>query len=127
MLTPFRADLDKIGITYNFSIDHYDTYYDLFKAYSGPLPYGKFPSAVRFNSRIIGRGIVSTSDGISKLTDALQFVVEDTVYGAAWTFVCQVSPFESYLFLFSTGSNPRPPPPPPPPRYPHLAVPRLYN
>ncbi|KAI3334730.1 hypothetical protein F4824DRAFT_501713 [Ustulina deusta] len=89
MLTPFRAGLDKIGTTYNFSTDHCDTHYDFFKAYNGPLPYGKFPLIVRFNSRIIGRDIVSTSDGISKLTDALQFVVEDTAYGAAWNFVCQ--------------------------------------
>ncbi|KAI1408029.1 putative FAD-dependent isoamyl alcohol oxidase [Hypoxylon sp. FL1857] len=88
MLAPFRSDLDKIGIAYDFATEHYDTYIDSWVAFGGPLPYGLVPSTFMFNSRMIGRDIISTSQGITKVVEAMNSIVNDTQYGD-WSLGCQ--------------------------------------
>ncbi|OTA54801.1 FAD-binding domain-containing protein [Hypoxylon sp. EC38] len=65
ILAPFRSDLDKIGIAYDFA------------------------TVGGIHRRMVGRDIISTSKGITNVVDAMNSIVNDTSYGAAWSFGCE--------------------------------------
>ncbi|KAH8194283.1 hypothetical protein TruAng_011556 [Truncatella angustata] len=88
ILTPFIQSLANLGINYTVTYSEFDTYYDHYDQYFGPLPQGNIPIGQGlFGARLIPRDVVSN------ITSAWQEVIE---LGALWIGVgTDVSPYGS--------------------------------
>ncbi|GAB1197827.1 hypothetical protein APSETT444_007130 [Aspergillus pseudonomiae] len=62
ILAPFTTALTDLGITYKVSYTEYDTYYDHYNKYMGPLPYGNLAVATyQYGGRLIPRDVLENN------------------------------------------------------------------
>ncbi|KNG88209.1 FAD binding domain protein [Aspergillus nomiae NRRL 13137] len=62
ILAPFTTALADLGITYKVSYTEYDTYYDHYNKYMGPLPYGNLAVATyQYGGRLIPRDVLENN------------------------------------------------------------------
>lgn len=88
ILAPFVQTLTSLGINYTVTYSEFDTYYDHFNEYFGPLPQGNIPVGQGlYGARLIPRDVVSN------ITSAWQEIIE---LGALWVGVgTDVGPYGS--------------------------------
>jgi hypothetical protein len=61
ILAPFAARLDKLGIKYTATYSEFNTYYEHFDKYFGPLPLGNIQIGIaQYGTRLIPRSVVKT-------------------------------------------------------------------
>ncbi|OJJ51527.1 hypothetical protein ASPZODRAFT_12348 [Penicilliopsis zonata CBS 506.65] len=71
ILAPFLAELTSLGITYEVGYTQYDSYYDHYENYMGPLPYGNLDvSTYQYGGRLIPRQTLESD--AANLTAALR-------------------------------------------------------
>ncbi|KAH7134114.1 isoamyl alcohol oxidase [Dactylonectria macrodidyma] len=76
ILAPFVAKLDARGVVYNVAYSEYDTYYEHYDQYFGPLPLGNIQVGIaQYGARLIPRDVVAN------ISDTWQTIVEA---GVTW-------------------------------------------
>ena len=67
ILAPFLSALEILNITYQVGYTQYDSYYDHYEKYMGPLPYGNLAvSTYQYGGRLIPRSTLQdNSDGLA--------------------------------------------------------------
>lgn len=76
ILAPFAARLDKMGIKYTATYSEFNTYYEHFDKYFGPLPLGNIQVGIaQYGTRLIPRSVVKT------IPDTWRAIVEK---GVTW-------------------------------------------
>lgn len=76
MLAPFVARLDSKGVNYTVEYSEFDTYYEHYDKYFGPLPLGNIQVGIaQYGTRLIPRSVVSN------ITETWKAVVEK---GVTW-------------------------------------------
>jgi hypothetical protein len=90
IMAPFVAALDSIGIVYTVAYTEFDSYYDHYNQYFGPLPLGNIQVGIaQYGARLIPRDVVAN------ISDTMQSIVEQ---GVTWIGVgTNVGPFGSTL------------------------------
>ncbi|KAH6629017.1 hypothetical protein C7974DRAFT_358570 [Boeremia exigua] len=88
ILTPFLARIDSNKVNYTVTYSEFDTYYEHYDKYFGPLPLGNIQVGIaQYGSRLIPRSVVGN------ITDTWRAVVEK---GVTWIGVgTDVQPFGS--------------------------------
>ncbi|KAE8381725.1 hypothetical protein BDV26DRAFT_254962 [Aspergillus bertholletiae] len=62
ILAPFTTALTDLGITYKVAFTEYDSYYDHYNKYMGPLPYGNLAVATyQYGGRLIPRDVLENN------------------------------------------------------------------
>ena len=76
MLSPFVARLDSMGINYTVAYSEFDTYYEHYDKYFGPLPLGNIQVGIaQYGTRLIPRSVVGN------ITETWKAIVEK---GVTW-------------------------------------------
>ncbi|KAH8652522.1 hypothetical protein BX600DRAFT_418016 [Xylariales sp. PMI_506] len=89
-VVPLLSSLDSLQVNYTVAYSEYDSYYDHYNAYFGPLPLGNIQVGIaQYGARLIPRDVVGN------ISDTMQSVVEQ---GVTWIGVgTNVGPFGSNL------------------------------
>lgn len=83
MLAPLITTLTQLNITYVSNITSDATYFDYYKNYLGPLPYGSYATTQLLGGRLVPRSVVEkNNDG---LTSMMRSIVENSTFYIAAT------------------------------------------
>ncbi|RYP17994.1 hypothetical protein DL765_004213 [Monosporascus sp. GIB2] len=88
LLSPFLAELDRLGVGYDLSTTDYPTYLDSFVATYGPLPYGNVcPSFPIISSRLVPRATLLDPAANRRLMHLFRNITADGTWWVGCAFV----------------------------------------
>ncbi|OJK02345.1 hypothetical protein ASPACDRAFT_76732 [Aspergillus aculeatus ATCC 16872] len=78
ILAPFLSALTDLGITYAVSYTEYDSYYEHYEKYMGPLPYGNLDvGTYNYGGRLIPRSVLDSN--VTPLVSALRNITSEGI------------------------------------------------
>ncbi|PYH45020.1 putative isoamyl alcohol oxidase [Aspergillus saccharolyticus JOP 1030-1] len=78
ILTPFLSALTELGIPYTVSYTQYDSYYDHYEKYMGPLPYGNLDvGTYNYGGRLLPRSVLDSD--VTPLVSALRNITSQGI------------------------------------------------
>ncbi|PHH92960.1 hypothetical protein CDD83_3118 [Cordyceps sp. RAO-2017] len=89
LYAPYLAQLDQLGVSYDFATYTSPNFLEHFNATNGPLPDGPYTASPLFNSRIIPLTVSQDASRARNLTLAMMAVMDYDPSGANWQFGCQ--------------------------------------
>jgi hypothetical protein len=75
MMKAWTDELDQLGMPYDIDVTEFDSYYEHYVNYFGPLPFGIFWFAQVQGGRMIPRDLIETSSGLGSLVDLYRYIV----------------------------------------------------